>query len=89
MCSRHDVNEGNVLKIIKLISIENEHFKTNFNLLPKNSKYVSPEIQNDIIKAISKLVLQLIVNEVHIGSQIFSLVENKARDQSKTEQMRI
>ena len=70
MCSRHDVNEGNFLEIIKLLSIENEHFKTNFNLLPKNSKYISPEIQNDIIKATSKLVLQLIVNEVHIGSQI-------------------
>ncbi|CAI6371276.1 unnamed protein product [Macrosiphum euphorbiae] len=57
LCSRHDVNEGNFLEIIKLLSIENEHFKTNFNLLPKNSKYISPEIQNDIIKATSKLVL--------------------------------
>lgn len=89
LCSRHDVNEGNFLEIIKLLSIENEHFKTNFNLLPKNSKYISPEIQNDIIKATSKLVLQLIVNEVHIGSQIFSLIVDEARDQSKIEQMSI
>ncbi|XP_025196827.1 zinc finger MYM-type protein 1-like [Melanaphis sacchari] len=53
------------------------------------TKYISPEIQNDIIKATSKLVLQLIINEVHIGSQIFSLIVDEARDQSKTEQMSI
>ena len=58
----HDVNEGKFLEIIKLLSIENEYFKTNFNLLPKNSKNISPEIKNDIIKATPKLVLQLIVN---------------------------
>ncbi|KAL4127147.1 hypothetical protein QTP88_011345 [Uroleucon formosanum] len=58
LCSRYDENEGNFLEIIKLLSIENEHFKTNFNLLPKNSKYISPEIQNDIIKVTSKLMRQ-------------------------------
>lgn len=71
MWSRNDFNEGNFLEILKLVSVENEHFKTNFKLLPKNSKYISPEVLNDIIKAASNLVLQLKVNEVHFGSQIF------------------
>ncbi|KAL5246176.1 hypothetical protein ACI65C_013584 [Semiaphis heraclei] len=33
----HDVNEGNFLEMIKLLSLENENFKTNFKSLPKNS----------------------------------------------------
>lgn len=78
---RHDVNEGNFLEMIKLLSIENENFKTNFKLLPKNSKYTSPEIQNDIINATSNLVIQLIVKEVNLGSQIFSLIVDEARDE--------
>lgn len=57
----HDVNEGNFLEMIKLFSLENENFKTYFILLPKNSKYTSPDIQNDLIKAALNPTLHKIV----------------------------
>ncbi|KAL4153955.1 hypothetical protein QTP88_001788 [Uroleucon formosanum] len=85
----HDVNEGNFLEMIKLLSLENENFKTNFKSLPKNSKYTSPDIQNDLIKAASNLTLRKIVKEVNLGSNIFSLIVDEARDESKIEQMSV
>jgi len=36
--SFHDINEGNFSEMIKLLSLENENFKS----LTKNSKYKSP-----------------------------------------------
>ncbi|KAL4104546.1 hypothetical protein QTP88_019841 [Uroleucon formosanum] len=84
-----DVNEGNFLEMIKLLSLENENFKTNFKSLPKNSKYTSPDIQNDLIKAASNLTLRKIVKEVNLGSNIFSLIVDEARDESKIEQMSV
>ncbi|KAL4101250.1 hypothetical protein QTP88_021270 [Uroleucon formosanum] len=71
----HDVNEGNFLEMIKLLS----YF----------SKYTSPDIQNDLIKAASNLTLRKIVKEVNLGSNIFSLIVDEARDESKIEQMSV
>lgn len=85
----HDVNEGNFLKMIKLLSLENENFKTNFKSLSKNSKYTLPDIQNDLIKATSNLTLHKIVKEFYLGSNIFSLIVDEARDESKIEQMSV
>lgn len=85
----HDVNEGNFLEMIKLLSLENDNFKTNFKSLPKNSKYTSPDIQNDLIKAASNLTIHKIVKEVNLGSNIFSLIVDEARDESKIEQMSV
>ncbi|KAL4126441.1 hypothetical protein QTP88_010663 [Uroleucon formosanum] len=76
-------------EMIKLLSLENENFKTNFKSLPKNSKYTSPDIQNDLIKAASNLTLRKIVKEVNLGSNIFSLIVDEARDESKIEQMSV
>jgi len=83
----HDVNEGNFIEMIKLLTLENENFKTNFKSLSKNTKYTSPDIQNDLIKAASNLTLHKTVKEVNLGSNIFSLIVNEARDESIIEQM--
>ena len=50
----HSGSCSNFLAIIKLLSEANENLKTQVNSLsPRNSKYVSPQIQNDIINTIS------------------------------------
>lgn len=85
----HDVNEGNFLEMIKLLSVENENFKTNFKALPRNSKYTSPDTQNNLIKAASNLILHKIVKEVNLESNIFSLIVDEARDESKIEKMSV
>lgn len=46
----HDVSEGNFIEMIKLLSVKNENFKTNFKSLPENDKYISPDVQNNLIR---------------------------------------
>lgn len=55
--------------------------------LPKNAKYTSNLIQNDILEAAAIVVGRSIVNEIKIGSDIFSIIADEARDIGKEEQM--
>ncbi|KAF0725460.1 zinc finger MYM-type protein 1-like, partial [Aphis craccivora] len=55
--------------------------------LPKNAKYTSNLIQNDILEAAAIVVGRNIVNEIKIGSDIFSIIADEARDIGKEEQM--
>lgn len=54
---------GNFLELIKLSSLENKSFESNLMLLPKNAKYTSNLIQNDILEAAAIVVGRSIVNE--------------------------
>jgi len=55
-------------------------------LLPKNSKYTSNLIQNDILEAAAIVFGHSIVNEIKKGS-IFSIIADEARNIGKNEQM--
>lgn len=56
-------------------------------LLPKNAKYTSNLIQNDILEAAAIVVDRSIVNGIKKGSDIFNIIADEARDIGKDEQM--
>jgi len=82
-------NNGNFIELVKLLGFENEHFKTNLNSLPKNAKYTSKTIQNEILSVSCKVILKSIVKEIQDGSNFYSIIVDEAKDESNTEQMSI
>jgi len=82
-------NQGNFKELLDLLCLENEKFNINLKSLPKNAKYTSNKIQNDILFASSNVILQTIIREVNEGSSVYSLIVDEARDASTFEQMSI
>lgn len=82
-------NQGNFKELLDLLCLENEKFNTNLKSLPKNAKYTSNKIQNDILFASSNVILQTIIREVNEGSSVYSLIVDEARDASTFKQMLI
>lgn len=80
-------NQGNFLELVKMLSLENNIFESNLMLLPKNTKYKSNLIQNDILEAAAIVVGRAIVNEIKNGSDIVSIIADESRDIDKEEQM--
>ncbi|XP_022180189.1 zinc finger MYM-type protein 1-like [Myzus persicae] len=82
-------NKGNFVELVKLLCIESQTCCSAYEALPKNAKYTSKIIQNDMISAASTVIAQSILKEVQEGSKIFSLIVDEARDDAKLEQMSI
>ncbi|XP_022174917.1 zinc finger MYM-type protein 1-like [Myzus persicae] len=68
---------------------KNEKFDKDLKSFPKNAKYTSNIVQNDILLASSNIITQTIVKEVNEGSSVYSLIVVEARDASTLEQMSI
>lgn len=77
------------MELVKVLCLENKCFESNLMSLPKNAKYVSNIIQNDILEAAANVVGRSIVAEIKDGSDIYSIIVDEARDISKQEQMSI
>ena len=82
-------NQGNLKELVDLLCLENEKFDKDLKSLPKNAKYTSNIVQNDILLASSNIITQTIVKEVNEGSSVYSLIVDEARDASTLEQMSI
>ena len=54
---------------------------------PRNATYTSKTIQNEIISVIGEAIQAKILNEVHEGSKLFSVIANETRDILNKEQM--
>lgn len=70
-------------------SLENKVFETNLMTFPKNAKYTSNLIQNDILESAANIVRRSIVTEIKNGSDMFSIIVDEARDIGKEEQMSV
>ncbi|XP_060881931.1 zinc finger MYM-type protein 1-like [Metopolophium dirhodum] len=81
------VNNREIL--VKLLGLENDDFKTKLNTLPKNAKYTSKTIQNEILNVSCKIILKSIVKEIQNGSNFYSIIVDEAKDESNVEQMSI
>jgi len=57
--------------------------------LPKNAKYTSNIVQNDILLASSNIITSTIIKEANEGSSLHSLILDETRDASMLEQMSI
>lgn len=82
-------NKGNFKELLGLLCIENETLNTNIKSMPKNAKYTSKMVQNDIMIATSKVITDKIVSEIKEGSKVYSIIIDEARDEGHCEQMSV
>ncbi|GMI80090.1 hypothetical protein like AT1G19260 [Hibiscus trionum] len=80
-------NRGNFLELVSFLASYNDEVATVLKNAPKNSKYVSPKIQKEILCLFRSRIQKHIREE--IGEQKFCVIVDEARDESKREQMAI
>ncbi|GMI77977.1 hypothetical protein like AT1G19260 [Hibiscus trionum] len=79
-------NRGNFLELVELLASYNDDVKkVVLENAPKHAKYVSPLIQKEILHVIANKVRNKIRED--IGDLRFCIIVDKARDESKKEQM--
>jgi len=82
-------NQGNLKELVDLLCLENENFDKDLKSLPKNAKYTSNIVENNILLASFNIITQTIVKEFNEVSSVYSLIVDEARDASTLEQMSI
>lgn len=86
--SENSNNRGNFLEILEWLCGYNVDFKSvTFKNAPENMKLISPDIQKDIVSAISIEIINTIASE--IGDSLFAILVDESRDMSSKEQMAI
>ena len=81
-------NKGNFLEILSLLKSESNTFRSRYDNAPLNAKYTSKEIQNDLLDAAAKVVLNTICDEVR-SAPYFALIADECKDIARTEQLSI
>ena len=79
-------NKGNFLEIFDLLKSENDWLDKRAASAAKNAKYTSPDIQNSLLQATCRAVLEGIKEEVHLA-KYFVIMVDESRDISKIEQV--
>ena len=80
------LNQGNVRKILKYTARHDPIIAERLVDGPKNEKYTSTAIQNEIINVFASMVLENILESVK-SSFYFSILAYEAKDVRKTEQL--
>ncbi|XP_050207299.1 uncharacterized protein LOC126656739 [Mercurialis annua] len=86
--SEESINSGNCREMVKLLASYNENVdKVVLENAPKNAKYISPDVQKEILSIFAKKVRRKIHEE--IGEAKFCIIVDESRDLSKRKQMAI
>ncbi|TYH66328.1 hypothetical protein ES332_D06G115000v1 [Gossypium tomentosum] len=80
-------NRGNFLELLSLLSSYDEKNEYVLKSAPQNASYTSSTIQKEILQIYANRVCNVIREE--IGDRKFSIIMDKARDESQKEQMAI
>ncbi|KAF0713891.1 zinc finger MYM-type protein 1-like, partial [Aphis craccivora] len=79
-------NEGNFRVILKYVLMNSkDELKNCFENLPKNSTYISPDIQNEIINTINCLVIKKLVTKIN-QAKCFTILADETTDVGGIEQ---
>ena len=81
-------NPGNVKKILQFAAKHDPVIANRIKVGPKNEKYTSASIQNEMIETLSHMVLDEIVENVQ-RSRFFTIQADEAKDVRKTEQLSV
>lgn len=81
-----NTNRGNFLEILKIISNHDPIIAKKCANLPKNAKYTSAQIQNEVLEILAEMIRKQIIEEVKSSGE-FSLIVDETKDVSKTEQI--
>lgn len=84
----NSLNKGNFREILELVASHDPVIEDRLLHGPKNAKYTSPTIQNNILSIMAKLVRKKICDSVQI-SGYFSIMADETKDLSKQEQLSI
>lgn len=79
-------NVGNVKRLLLLISGHDKIVKKRIEEGPRNAKYTSADIQNQMLKTLAQIVREQILKEI-IQSGQFSILVDETKDVRKTEQL--
>lgn len=79
-------NEGNLRRLLQLVSGHDEVIRKRLQEGPQNAKYTSPEIQNEMMKILAQMVREEILLEISESEQ-FSILVDETKDIRKTEQL--
>ena len=82
------ISQGFFLKLVISMRMHVPSVEKLHSLLPKNGKYLSPDIQNDVIQCCSDAVIDHI-KSVLAQSQFYALIADECRDVSKREMLSI
>ena len=83
--SSTSTNKGNFVEIVELLASVMPEVERKFRSLPKNAKYTSKVVQNDLLKA-ADVVLKEITEEIK-DSEGYAVIADETRDISKVEQL--
>lgn len=84
--SQESIKQGNFLELVKLLAFYNKEVDAVvLNNAPRNAKYISHPIQQEILQLFAREVQRQIREE--IGTAKFCIMVDEARDESKKEQM--
>ncbi|XP_008180518.1 52 kDa repressor of the inhibitor of the protein kinase-like [Acyrthosiphon pisum] len=79
-------NEGNFRVILKYVLMNSkDELKNCFENLPKNTTYISPDIQNEIINVINSLVIKKLVTKIN-QAKCFTILADEITDVAGIEQ---
>lgn len=78
-------NRGNFLELMRLLSEFDKVTASRLAEGPRNAVYLSPQIQNSLLKSMASLIVKDIVEEV--GDQPYCLLGDETRDEGGTEQL--
>ena len=76
--------KGIFLDLVQYTANHDHHFQEKMALIPNNAKYLSPDIQNEVLQILSDMVLSAIHNEV-ANAIFYSISADETRDNSKKE----
>lgn len=82
----HDISNMGNFRSILLYRCKGDEYLTNILKSEGRNKYITPQIQNEIISSCGNLILQTIVKKVN-NSQCFSVLADETTDISVTEQL--
>ncbi|XP_062014178.1 uncharacterized protein LOC133730642 [Rosa rugosa] len=86
--SENSNNRGNFIEILEWLCGYNEDIKAvTLKNAPENLKLTSPDIQKDIVSAISVEIVNTIASE--LGDSLFAILVDESRDMPSKEQMAI
>ena len=72
------------MDFVQLIASRDVCFKEKLKHIPINAKYLSSDIQNEMLSILSQMVLAMIRNEC-LNAKYFSLSGDETKDNSKKE----
>lgn len=81
-------NEGNFIELVRFRAETDEALRRHLELAPRNARYTSKTIQNELIDTVSKAIRTEILNEVK-AAKFYSVIADEVTDIGNKEQLSI